>query len=154
MLLYVPALIAATYKKPGPNTALRMAREKILNFAHAPETHAVLRGFSGKEGTMSLGHTIRLTGAGVEKTVAALALRLNELGHKVEPDHGGLRLIDAVSQEELNYEIDANDPPEFAAEKILDVLEERGWIKLDSTGVSAEEEAEITDRLRRLGYIE
>jgi len=37
---------------------------------------------------------------------------------------------------------------------VLDLLEERGWISIDDAAVSAEEEAEITDRLRRLGYIE
>jgi len=103
---------------------------------------------------MPSGHTIRLTGAEVPQTVAALSKRLTQLGYEVEPGDGMVLLVDESADGGIDFEIDAHDPAEFAAEKILDILEERGWVELDDTAVSAEEEAEITDRLRRLGYIE
>lgn len=103
---------------------------------------------------MSEGHYIHLTGASVEETAEVLARRLIELGHEVEPGEDGVMLFDDASDEGIDVEIDAHDPPGFAAEKILDILEERGWVSLDDEAVSAEEEAEITDRLRKLGYIE
>lgn len=130
---------------------------------------------------MSKSISVGLTGPRVPQTAKALAMRLIELGHNAEVVDasvverlGGLEsaayacgllvrngviVIDALSGvrpegERLDIEIDENDTPDFAAEKILDDLAATGVITLDETGYSPEEEERIRERLASLGYIE
>jgi hypothetical protein len=56
--------------------------------------------------------------------------------------------------ERLTVEVDANDTPDFAAEKILDTLHEAGVVSLDVADYSPEEEEQVRKRLADLGYIE
>lgn len=100
---------------------------------------------------------IRLSGAHVKETARALGARLVELGYDLEEEGTDIVLqlatpLDAPSA--LDYEVDPNDPGEFAAEKILDDLEARDLIALETPDVSAEEEEAIRQRLQDLGYIE
>lgn len=124
---------------------------------------------------------VRLTGVNVPETARALAIRLIELGRKAEiiDDKVVARLgtADSTSQavellsrnevvcvitrhditpgtEVIDVEVDPHDTPEFAAEKILDMLADAGAVTLDQAGYSHEQEEEIRRRLSELGYIE
>lgn len=127
------------------------------------------------------GISLCLTGTNPTETAKALCVRLVELNHRValvdasflsgleandSPARAcGLLAKDGVivvipdaaispEGERLDVEIDPNDIPEFAAEKILDVLNEKGLVDLEETQYSPEEEEEIRKRLADLGYIE
>lgn len=128
---------------------------------------------------MTKGTALRLTGANPEETARVLAQRLIELGRNVEvmdramADRLGAgagfvcRLLSrngvivlVVSEdvrpdcECMSMAIDANDTPDFAAEKILDELSRRNLVLLDTHEYTPEEEEEIRRRLADLGYIE
>jgi len=130
---------------------------------------------------MRKGITVRLSGANIADTAKTLGVRLIELGHCVEQIDadavdrlGGLAgashaclllarngVVAVVTVPELVaegtslvVEIDANDTPDFAAEKILDALAEADVITLDAGDYSPEEEEQIRRRLASLGYIE
>jgi len=130
---------------------------------------------------MLRGVAVLLKGAQARETGQALAERLIELGRAPErlddawADRlGGSRTADVVCQllsqngvivlagyegaqpegDCLRVDVDPNDTPDFAAEKILDSLDEAGVVDLGSDGYSSEEEAEIQKRLAGLGYVE
>lgn len=130
---------------------------------------------------MDKGITIRLTGANVAQTAAMLAVRLEGLGRLAavidqaavdrfgSPGQAGQgcgylarrRVIVVVihpevqpSGESLDIEIDANDTPDFAAEKVLDELAAAGVIAAETLACSPDDEDLIRQRLADLGYIE
>ena len=130
---------------------------------------------------MDKGISVHLSGAGVAETAKALGVRLVELGYGVEQiDADAVRKLggpagaafachllarngvvavcscpDVTPEgETLSVEIDANDTPDFAAEKILDALADAGVITLEAGDYSPEEEEQIRRRLASLGYIE
>lgn len=127
------------------------------------------------------GISIRLAGAQAADTTKALATRLVELGKPVERlddahaqimggppgantvcgmlSRHGVAVLAAYTSAEpegavLDVAIDDNDTPDFAAEKVLDKLEERGVVALGSETYSPEEEEAVRKRLAELGYIE
>ncbi|MBI5095274.1 MAG: hypothetical protein HZB26_22925 [Candidatus Hydrogenedentes bacterium] len=127
------------------------------------------------------GITVCLSGANAADTAKTLGARLIELGHNAEQidseavnrlgglagaAHACLLLsrngVIAVSTcaglkpegETLAVEIDGNDTPDFAAEKILDTLASAGLVSLETGDYSPEEEEQIRRRLASLGYIE
>lgn len=107
---------------------------------------------------MNTGLVIHIEGARGPETAAALARRLEE--HHGEAVVAGATvtfrscLKPASRGAALTFHIDPHDPPEFAAEKILDLLAEQGQVALAAPGVSTEEEARLEQRLRQLGYLE
>lgn len=130
---------------------------------------------------MAKGIIVRLTGANVSETAQLLVERLAEMGYaaelvdaaKVERlggaeaasdtcrawTHGVIVVIatcaDAALRGEcLPIEIDANDTPDFAVEKIIDALGAAGVVALEESGYTPEEEEQIRQRLAGLGYIE
>lgn len=114
---------------------------------------------------MNRPYTIRLTGENAADAAHALGRRLVELGSNVCPpgqappagfDGVVLLLGDAPSDAPAGgtVEISAHDTPDFAAEKILDILHENGVISVESEGYTPEEEEEIRKRLSDLGYID
>ncbi len=114
---------------------------------------------------MNQPYTIRLTGEHAADAAHALGRRLVELGSRVCPpgqappagfDGVVIRLGDAPSPVPAGdtVAISAHDTPDFAAEKILDVLHENGVISLESETYTPEEEEEIRKRLSDLGYID
>jgi len=54
----------------------------------------------------------------------------------------------------LTVEVDANDTPDFAADKVLDELAAAGAIAVQPSDYSPEEEERIRKRLSDLGYVE
>ncbi len=107
---------------------------------------------------MKLGTVVQLRGGQAQDAAAALVERLGETGRPASQD-GERVVFDALPQARpadgtLLIDLDPHDPPGFAAEKVLDTLEERGWVVLDGFSVSPQEEAAIEDRLKRLGYLE
>lgn len=130
---------------------------------------------------MEKGIAICLTGANVAQTAAILAARLEGLGRVAavidqatvdrfgSPKQAGQgcgylarrRVIVVVihpevqpTGESLDIEVDANDTPDFAAEKVLDALAAAGVIAPETLACSAEEEELLRQRLADLGYIE
>ena len=101
---------------------------------------------------------VQITGPEAEATAAVLAARLSELGQEGREDGAdvGFTPIAASAEalEPMACTVDQYDAPDFAAEKILDMLEKRGVVRLDASEVSAEEEARMEDRLNRLGYLD
>ncbi len=63
----------------------------------------------------------------------------------VETDADSADVVEKVS---------AHDSPDFAAEKILDALAGRNWVRFHETALTPEEERALRDRLFDLGYIE
>jgi len=127
------------------------------------------------------GIAICLTGANVAQTAAILAARIEGLGRLVavidqaavdrfgSPKQAGqgcgylsrrrvvVVVVHAAVQptgESLDIEIDANDTPDFAAEKVLDALAAAGVIAPETLACSPDEEELIRQRLADLGYIE
>jgi len=95
-----------------------------------------------------------------ERLLPALAKRLGDAafvcrllsrnGIIVLATYGG-----AKPQEDcLEMAVDPRDTPDFAAEKILHGLEEKGVIERASADYTPQEEEEIRRRLADLGYIE
>jgi hypothetical protein len=129
---------------------------------------------------MEKGVSVTLTGPNRGETFKALAARLLEVGARVErlgsnasqtmtPDGAALAaqllsrngVVVLVTDERvrpqgetLSAEIDPNDTPDFAAEKVLDLLAGAGVIELEEADYSPEEEEAIRQRLSDLGYIE
>lgn len=130
---------------------------------------------------MPEGLSIRLSGPGIPETAKALAVRLVELGYKVEvlgeeaqkqlgslkaaayacgllARNGVLVIVENTKVRpegnSLEAAISPNDTPDFAAEKILDQLAEAGAISLEPADYTPEEEEQIRKRLADLGYIE
>ena len=130
---------------------------------------------------MHKGTAICLTGAHTAETAKALVARLVELGRAAElidafvvERVGGTEsagfVCDLLSRnavfavtdcegvqtngERLDVAVNPNDTPDFAAEKVLDSLAEAGFISLESTEYTPEEEEQIRQRLADLGYIE
>ena len=128
---------------------------------------------------MAKGITIQLTGAMPAETAKALLTRLAEMGKQVErmdPDlaakigpasglvcrllsRNGVFVVSVdpaltPEGEVLSVEVDPNDTPDFAAEKILDNLSDRGLLSFENADYSPEEEEEVRQRLADLGYIE
>ncbi len=99
---------------------------------------------------------LSVAGPHAAETAARLAARLTELGCVVDRTGAALTIetpLDVAPPPAPRvFETDAHDSPRFATEKIIDVLAAEGLIRLD--GMSAAEEAELENRLRRLGYIE
>ena len=127
----------------------------------------------------SHGVAIRLVGSLTEDTASVLVDRLRELGRRTEwvnaETAGRLGagagfacqllvrngVFVVVSEAGVHPECDArvmeldpNDTPEFAAEKVLDVLAEEGLVALELDDYSPEEEEQVRQRLSDLGYIE
>ncbi len=124
---------------------------------------------------------IQVTGAQARDTAYVLVKRLIERGRKAEllgPEAAallggaqGLNLTASVlarngvfpvaaeadaalEGDVLECAVEADDTPDFAAEKILEALAEEGLISSEAPAYSEEEEAEIQRRLADLGYIE
>ncbi len=98
---------------------------------------------------------LRIEGACADEAAAAVAERLNECEQQVAVRGTEVSFCaPSACSDDLHFEIDPNDPPRFAAEKILDALAGKGLIDLKDDWMSPEEEAAIRDRLKRLGYIE
>jgi hypothetical protein len=119
-----------------------------------------------------------LQGPNLEETLHALAVRLVELGREVVRADaaqiaswgrddavqsacatavaaGAIVLATAaIPATATTMELDANDTPEFGAEKVLDALAEAGIVHLDIGDYTPEEEERIRERLAKLGYIE
>lgn len=103
---------------------------------------------------MNTGVTIRLSGHLPEAVAKILARRLVELGHKAEYAETVVRLVTPEPGPDLPVRISEHDTADFAAEKVLDLLAERGAVDLEPVDYSPEEEARIRARLSDLGYIE
>lgn len=130
---------------------------------------------------MEKGIVVNLSGANVAETAKVLTVRLIEMGRNVEhldataAAHFGSMKAAAYAcgllvrngvvvivthpkikphAEHVDIEVDANDTPDFAAEKILDELAAAKVIVLESYDYSPEEEEQIRKRLADLGYIE
>ena len=110
-------------------------------------------------------YVVCLTGEGAAETAHVLLRRLVETGAKVCPPdrkpHAGfhgvwVRLGDAESGSaaSITVAVSPHDTPDFAAEKILDLLADQGVVSLESEGYTPEEEEEIRQRLADLGYID
>lgn len=102
---------------------------------------------------------VLLSGPGAADAAEALVLRLGELGIKAAltpGDQAGVELEAAPGplENNLQFEIDRHDTPDFAAEKIIDLLGQAGAVSLEGTDYSPEQEQRIRDRLADLGYIE
>lgn len=99
-------------------------------------------------------YTVLITGTGAEEALAKVEERLSELE---TPGACSLEIILGKTLEQnadFVYSMGIHDAPEFAAEKILDQLAERGWISLETGVLSPEEEAQIHARLQGLGYVD
>ena len=128
---------------------------------------------------MRNGITVTLSGPGLAETMRALLTRLIELGARTErmdseitarlgegagfacrllARNGVIVVADAAAVtpegDRLDVEIDPNDTPDFAAEKILDQLAEEGLIDLELNDYDPQEEEQVRKRLADLGYIE
>ena len=130
---------------------------------------------------MEKGIAVTMSGANVVETAQVLTVRLIEMGRNVEhldaamaTRFGSVRaasyacevlvrngVVAIVTHPKLkpkppclNIEVDANDTPDFAAEKVLDELAAAGVIVMESSDYSPEEEERIRKRLADLGYIE
>jgi hypothetical protein len=101
---------------------------------------------------------MNMAGTEAEATAAILAARLSELGLDAGQDGTAVcftpKTASAEVPEPMTCTINKHDAPGFAAEKILDTLEEKGLVRLDAPEVSDDDEARIEDRLKRLGYLE
>jgi len=130
---------------------------------------------------MEKGMVVHLTGANVIETAQVLTVRLIEMGRSVEHFDAEVaarfRTAKAASYagellarngvvvvvthakvkpcaECITINVDGNDTPDFAAEKILDELAASKVIALESSEYLPEEEEQIRKRLSDLGYIE
>lgn len=106
---------------------------------------------------------LQLKGANAVEVAGILAGRLVEFQCRAEMETPAgateccLRIAasSAVQAAEiLAVELDALDTPDFAAEKVIDILAENGVISLPAAEYTLEEEEKIRQRLQDLGYIE
>jgi len=130
---------------------------------------------------MHKGLAIRIQGPHAAETARALAVRLVELGHRVEHiDAAAAKRLSTrkaavlacelltrngvftvVSAEGVNpaepclkAEVSPHDTPDFAADKVLDALAAGGYISLEAVDYTPEEEEQVRVRLSQLGYLE
>ncbi len=130
---------------------------------------------------MDKGATICVKGGAGVEVARALAVRLLEMGCNVERldadvvkrlggakraafvcgllSRNGVFVVATTlggkpEGELLDVEIDEYDTPDFAAEKVIDELAERGLLRRDSAQYTPEEEELIQKRLADLGYVE
>lgn len=105
---------------------------------------------------MSTRAHLSVAGPHAGEVAARLAARLTDLDCVVERTGAALTIetpLDVPPPPAPRvFKTEAHDSAEFAAEKIIDALAAEGLIRLD--GMSEVEEAELENRLRRLGYIE
>lgn len=101
-------------------------------------------------------YAITITGVNAPETVAVLNHRLKDIMKRVE----GPIVVEAaenpteIRADHLVFTVNPHDTPMFAAEKILDELADLEWIAFEEGDLTEEEEAQIRDRLKGLGYIE
>lgn len=99
-----------------------------------------------------------LKGCQANAAAAVLTKRLVDLGRPAQVAGAEVSFIPVTPpvSGELRREIvlDANDPPAFAAEKVLDMLASEDLVVLELASGGDEDEALLQDRLKRLGYIE
>lgn len=103
------------------------------------------------------GIRVDITGAGALEVADVLKARLAELGAEADVEGGSLHACVVVAgggAETLPVELDGHDTPDFAAEKIIDTLAEKGVVAIDGATYTAEDEEQIRRRLQDLGYIE
>ncbi len=111
-------------------------------------------GLISREGFIMAQQAIRLIGAKATETASILCRRLVELGHAVKAYGTEVVFEGTSAAKALEVTLLPQDSPAFAAEKILDTLETEGLIRISPEIPSSEEDTEIQDRLRHLGYIE
>lgn len=110
-------------------------------------------------------YTVSLTGENAAETARVLVRRLVETGCNVcPPDRDPAEAFEGVALRlgepaaggpaDETVAVSPHDTPDFAAEKILDLLGDRGLIALEPEGYTLEEEEAIRQRLADLGYIE
>ncbi|HUW60356.1 MAG TPA: hypothetical protein VMZ06_05050 [Candidatus Bathyarchaeia archaeon] len=106
---------------------------------------------------------LQLKGANAGEVAGILACRLVEFQCRAKLERPSsaaecnLRIATAPAAqaaENLAVELDAHDTPDFAAEKVIDILAENGVISLPAADYTPEEEEKIRRRLQDLGYIE
>jgi len=127
------------------------------------------------------GIIVNMSGAGVVETAHILTVRLIEMGRNVEhfdavtvarfrtmkaasfacellARNGVVVIVTHPKMKPdapcLTVEVDANDTPDFAADKVLDELAAAGAIAVQPSDYSPEEEERIRKRLSDLGYVE
>ncbi len=129
------------------------------------------------------GIVVTLSGPNTGTAGHALAVRLIELGRKTEHVGQGLKKtmgnqtavatlvrmltrngvsvvytldepLETGGTPTLSAQVGEFDTPDFAAEKVLDLLAAKGWVALDTGGYTPEEEERIRRRLADLGYVE
>ena len=105
---------------------------------------------------------LQLKGPNAGEVEEILAGRLVEFGCTAERTTAGgagecgLRITAGSIErgQNLTVELDGHDTPDFAAEKLIDILAEHGVISLSAADYTREEEEKIRRRLQDLGYIE
>jgi len=106
---------------------------------------------------------VQLKGANAGEVAGILASRLIEFqcGAKLERSDSAAECALRISTGsmvrpagDLVVELDEDDTPDFAAEKVIDILAENGVISLAAADYTPEDEEKIRRRLQDLGYIE
>ncbi len=98
---------------------------------------------------------LHLTGVHAETVAAKVVQRLETLGQAAAQSKSIVSFTEPCGETlELRITVEPNDSPDFAAEKVLDLLASKGLLELKDGWMSPEEEAEIRNRLKSLGYIE
>ena len=106
---------------------------------------------------------LQLKGANAGKVAGILASRLAEFQCKAKLERPSTAVECAVRittkstnrpAGDLVVELDGDDTPDFAAEKVIDILAEHGIISLPAADYTPDEEERIRRRLQDLGYIE
>lgn len=101
-------------------------------------------------------YIVSIIGPCASDTAASVISRLAEV-ERLTPQP--IQVVDEYMQTDpedhvLVYEANKHDTVSFSVEKILDMLAAEGWISLEMTILSQEEEELIRQRLQGLGYIE
>ena len=100
---------------------------------------------------------VDVIGAQAEEAGATLCQRLQEL-HVDARVEGGQVLLRSEqpgdASDGMRVELSPHDSLAFAGEKILDDLDEAGWIALDGEDDLQKDAAAMSLRLRQLGYME
>lgn len=98
---------------------------------------------------------LRLHGFQAELVAAKVAQRIQALGQAASHAQNMVSYTESCGESlEVNVELEPNDAPDFAAEKLLDLLASKGLLALKEVWMSPEEETELRNRLKSLGYIE
>jgi len=108
---------------------------------------------------MSENICVQIKGEAPNEVAHIAAERLLERGINAvaQPSPDGCLLVlesENKSKKVLPVELDPHDTPDFAAEKIIDLLAENGLAISETSDYTPEEEEEIRRRLQNLGYIE